>query len=147
MLISKYAIGTLILAIAVAPVAAATAAAPASAISQAANLPAQATPDTWMHIMWLPANTDADPVACKKMGGTMEHFYTTQRCFMAIKTWLALAPGNTVGEECVPGSGQSFPVLMTAKDVQYARAKHMLPWTSADGVPFGYAQASQCRGK
>jgi hypothetical protein len=99
-------------------------------------------------INWDPAKgRNADPVECKAIGGRIGAFGPVQRCFISIKAWLAEAPGNVAGEFCNPGCGRAFPALMTAEDVQQSRAKNMLVLTSADGMPFGYTQASKCRGK
>jgi hypothetical protein len=40
-----------------------------------------------------------------------------------------------------------MPVPMTVKEVQEAKQANMLPWTSADRVPFEYEQISKCQGK
>lgn len=70
-----------------------------------------------------------------------------RRCFISIKTWLARAPGNVVGEEYIPGKGKAVAVLLTAQDVQYLKTQNLLAWTSTDGKPFGYQQLGMCNGK
>jgi hypothetical protein len=66
---------------------------------------------------------------------------------MVVKRGLAQGPGNVVAEECIPGAGVAIPVLMTAGEAQQGRQKDMLPWTSADGTPYGYQQYHECAGK
>jgi hypothetical protein len=146
MLTSKFlAAGVVTLTLAVCNVAAT---AQQVAATQVVNLPPNDTLDTWEHIMWDPTKgRNADPAECKAIGGRMGAFGPVQRCLISIKAWLARAPGNVVGEYCNPGWGRAFPALMTAEDVQQCRAKNMLVWTSADGAPFGYEQASKCIGK
>jgi hypothetical protein len=118
------------------------------AASQAVNLPAGHNLDSWEHIYWdTSKGPDANPADCKAVGGAMRGPPGSRRCFIAIKTWLALAPGNVIGEICNPGQGRAIPVLLTADDAQYVKSRNRLVWTSADGKPFGYEQASKCDGK
>jgi len=119
-----------------------------AAASQVVNLPPGDTMDSWEHIFWdTSKGPDANPADCKAVGGMMQGHLGVRRCFISIKAWLARAPGNVVGEECIPGQGRAIPVLLSPEDVQNLKAHNQLVWTSADGKPFGYEQASKCNGK
>ena len=119
-----------------------------AAASQVVHLPPGDTMGSWEHIFWDPSKgPNANPEDCKAIGGMMQGGPRVRRCFIAIKVWLARAPGNVVGEECIPGQGRANPVLLSPEDVQTLKARNELVWTSADGKPFGYEQASKCSGK
>ena len=118
------------------------------AASQVVNLPQGKSMDSWEHIFWDPSKgQEPDPADCKALKGMMEGPPGIQRCFISIKAWLALAPGNVIGELCVPGQGRAIPALLRPEDVQNLRARNLLVWTNADAGPFGYEQGRKCNGK